>query len=40
EQDGEYVHTPEKGESDDEEKMYEEEDDNVANELYQDLNIT
>ncbi|GKE07775.1 hypothetical protein Tco_1411326 [Tanacetum coccineum] len=40
EQDEEYVHTPEKDKSDDEEKIYKEEDDDVAKELYGDLNIT
>ncbi|GKE17599.1 hypothetical protein Tco_1425176 [Tanacetum coccineum] len=39
-QDEEYVFSPEKDKSDDEEKMYEEEDDYVAKELYGDLNIT
>nr|GEV64398.1 hypothetical protein [Tanacetum cinerariifolium] len=38
--DEEYVHTPEKDKSDDEEKMCEEEDDDVAKELYGDLYIT
>nr|GEX19266.1 hypothetical protein [Tanacetum cinerariifolium] len=36
----EYVYTLEKDKSDDEEKMYEKEDDDVTNELYRDLNIT
>nr|GEU68490.1 integrase, catalytic region, zinc finger, CCHC-type, peptidase aspartic, catalytic [Tanacetum cinerariifolium] len=36
----EYVLTPERDKSDDEDKMYEEEDDDVAKELYEDLNIT
>nr|GFA26251.1 hypothetical protein [Tanacetum cinerariifolium] len=36
----EYVHTKEKDKSDDEEKMYEEKDVDVAKELYGDLNIT
>ncbi|GJW68986.1 hypothetical protein Tco_0123410 [Tanacetum coccineum] len=40
EKDKEYVFTPEKDKYDDEEKMYEEEDDEVAKELYGDLNIT
>ncbi|GJW70818.1 integrase, catalytic region, zinc finger, CCHC-type containing protein [Tanacetum coccineum] len=40
EQDEEYVHTPEKDKSNDEEKMYEKEDDDVTKELYGDLNIT
>nr|GEU60478.1 hypothetical protein [Tanacetum cinerariifolium] len=39
EQDKEYVHTPMKEKSNDEEKMYEEEDDDVVKELYRDLNI-
>nr|GEV14599.1 reverse transcriptase domain-containing protein [Tanacetum cinerariifolium] len=36
----EYVLTPERDKSDDEDKMYKEEDDDVAKELYGDLNIT
>ncbi|GJX78244.1 hypothetical protein Tco_0325055 [Tanacetum coccineum] len=40
EQDEKYVHTPEKDKSNDEEKMYKEKDDDVAKELYRDLNIT
>nr|GEV60696.1 retrovirus-related Pol polyprotein from transposon TNT 1-94 [Tanacetum cinerariifolium] len=40
EQDEEYVYTLEKEKSDDEEKMYKEEDDDVTNDLYGDLNIT
>nr|GEV96483.1 hypothetical protein [Tanacetum cinerariifolium] len=40
EQDEEYVHTPEKDKYDDEEKMYEEDDNDLAMELYGDLNIT
>nr|GEU99186.1 uncharacterized mitochondrial protein AtMg00810-like [Tanacetum cinerariifolium] len=40
EQDEEYVHTPEKDKSDEEEKMYEKEDGDVTKELYEDLNIT
>ncbi|GJV19684.1 hypothetical protein Tco_1368704 [Tanacetum coccineum] len=40
EHDEEYVFTPEKDKFNDEEKMYEEEDDDVAKELYGDLNIT
>nr|GEY27957.1 reverse transcriptase domain-containing protein [Tanacetum cinerariifolium] len=36
----EYVLTPKRGKFDDEDKMYEEEDDDVAKELYGDLNIT
>nr|GEW95589.1 hypothetical protein [Tanacetum cinerariifolium] len=40
EQDEEYVHTPEKDKYDDEEKMYEEDDNDLAKELYGDLNIT
>nr|GEX84709.1 copia protein [Tanacetum cinerariifolium] len=40
EQDEEYMHTPEKDKFKDEEKMYEEEDNDVAKELYRDLNIT
>nr|GEY93921.1 hypothetical protein [Tanacetum cinerariifolium] len=40
EQDKEYVLTLEKDKSDDEDKMYEEEDDDVVKELYGDLNIT
>nr|GEV58961.1 hypothetical protein [Tanacetum cinerariifolium] len=40
EQDEEYMHTPEKDKFDDEDKMYEEEDDDVAKKLYGDLNIT
>nr|GEV22993.1 phospholipase-like protein [Tanacetum cinerariifolium] len=40
EQDKEYVHTLEKDKSNDEEKMYEEENDDIAKELYGDLNIT
>nr|GEU85915.1 hypothetical protein [Tanacetum cinerariifolium] len=38
--DEEYVHTQEKDKSDDEEKMFQEEDDDVTKELYGDLNIT
>ncbi|GJW77146.1 hypothetical protein Tco_0138828 [Tanacetum coccineum] len=40
EQDEEYMYTPKKDKFDDEEKMYEEEDNDVAKELYGDLNIT
>nr|GFA58581.1 hypothetical protein [Tanacetum cinerariifolium] len=40
EQDEECVHTLEKDKSDDKEKMYEEEDNDVIKELYRDLNIT
>nr|GEV71309.1 integrase, catalytic region, zinc finger, CCHC-type, peptidase aspartic, catalytic [Tanacetum cinerariifolium] len=40
EQDEEYMHTPEKDKSNDEDMIYEEEDDDVAKELYEDLNIT
>nr|GEU96397.1 hypothetical protein [Tanacetum cinerariifolium] len=40
EQDEEYLHTLKKDKSDDEEKMYEGEEDDVAKELYGDLNIT
>nr|GEX21624.1 hypothetical protein [Tanacetum cinerariifolium] len=40
EQDEEYMHTPKKDKFEDEEKMYEEEDNDVAKELYGDLNIT
>nr|GEW75361.1 uncharacterized mitochondrial protein AtMg00810-like [Tanacetum cinerariifolium] len=40
ERDDEYMHTPKKDKSDDEDKMYAEEDDDVTNELYGDLNIT
>nr|GEZ31143.1 hypothetical protein [Tanacetum cinerariifolium] len=40
EQDEEYVFSPEKDKSDDEENMFEEEDNDVAKELYGDLNIT
>ncbi|GJY08709.1 copia protein [Tanacetum coccineum] len=40
EHDEEYIFTPEKDTFADEEKMYEEEDDDVAKELYADLNIT
>nr|GEX92004.1 putative reverse transcriptase domain-containing protein [Tanacetum cinerariifolium] len=40
EQDEEYVHTPEKDKSENEEKMYKEEDDDIVKELYGDLNIT
>nr|GFD08456.1 hypothetical protein [Tanacetum cinerariifolium] len=36
----EYVYTQEKDKSVDEEKMFEEEDDDVVKELYEDLNIT
>ncbi|GJR48860.1 hypothetical protein Tco_1316963 [Tanacetum coccineum] len=40
EQDEEYVFTPEKEKFDDEEKMYEKEYDDIAKELYGDLNLT
>nr|GEY19669.1 hypothetical protein [Tanacetum cinerariifolium] len=40
EQDKEYVYTQEKEKSNDEEKMFEEKEDDVVKELYEDLNIT
>nr|GEV14636.1 retrovirus-related Pol polyprotein from transposon TNT 1-94 [Tanacetum cinerariifolium] len=40
EQDKEYTHTLEKDKSNDEDRIYEEEDDDVAKELYEYLNIT